>query len=354
MQALFGVIFHFIGGFASGSFYLPYKKVRAWSWESYWLAGGVFSWLIVPLAAAVFTVPAFFEIIKNADRGTLFYTYLMGLLWGIGGLTFGLSMRYLGMSLGMSVALGFCSAFGALVPSFYYNFYPETGKISFTDMLQSKNGVVVLLSVIVCLLGIIVCGRAGMRKEKELTDEIKKEGVQEFNLLKGLIVAPVSGILSACFSFGIEAGRPMAEMAKAASEQNGSSTLFVNNVVFVIILLGGLTTNSVWCIFLNIRNRSYTDYVNPKTPLLANYLFSALAGTTWFLQFFFYGMGETKLGNGASSWILHMASIIVVSNLWGIKFKEWQGVSRKTFKMLTLGVGIILLSVVLGGIAKLL
>jgi L-rhamnose-H+ transport protein len=354
MQALLGVIFHFIGGFASGSFYLPYKKVKQWNWESYWLAGGLFSWLIVPLIAAWLTVPGFTTIIRSADSSTLFYTYLMGLLWGIGGLTFGLSMRYLGMSLGMSVALGFCSAFGALVPSFYYNIYPAADKTSFTDMLQSNSGLVVLLSVIVCLLGIAICGKAGMKKEKELSAEQKAEGVKEFNLTKGLIVATISGILSACFSFGIEAGKPMAEVAKIAAEAKGSSTLFVNNVVFVVILLGGLTTNFIWCIMLNIKNKSYANYTDTKTPLASNYLFAAIAGTTWFLQFFFYGMGETKLGNGASSWILHMASIIIVSNLWGIKFNEWKGVSKQTFNMLLIGVGVILLSVVLGGVAKLL
>jgi L-rhamnose-H+ transport protein len=354
MQALLGVIFHFVGGFASGSFYLPYKKVKQWNWESYWLAGGLFSWLVVPLIAAWLTVPNFISIIHQTDSSTLFYTYLMGLLWGIGGLTFGLSMRYLGMSLGMSVALGFCSAFGALVPSFYYNLYPAADKISFTDMLQSNSGLVVLLSVIVCLLGIAICGKAGMKKEKELSAEQKAEGVKEFNLAKGLIVATISGILSACFSFGIEAGKPMADVAKAAALATKSSTLFVNNVVFVVILLGGLTTNFIWCVILNIQNKSYKNYTDRKTPLAANYLFAAIAGTTWFLQFFFYGMGETKLGNGASSWILHMASIIVVSNLWGIKFNEWKGVSKKTFNLLLLGVGVILLSVVLGGVAKLL
>jgi L-rhamnose-H+ transport protein len=354
MQALLGVIFHCIGGFASGSFYLPYKQVRGWKWESYWLAGGLFSWLIIPFLAAWLTVPGFMEIIRNTDSETLFYTYLMGLLWGVGGLTFGLSMRYLGMSLGMSVALGFCSAFGALVPSIYYNFYPKEGAASFTEMFQSNSGLVVLLSVVVCLIGIAICGKAGMRKEKELPGEEKQKEVKEFNLSKGLLVAIISGVLSACFSFGIEAGKPMAEVAKKTAEAAGRTTLFVNNVVFVVILLGGLTTNFIWCAMLNLRNKSYGDYVNKKTPLANNYLFCAIAGTTWFLQFFFYGMGETKLGNGASSWILHMASIIIVSNLWGIKFNEWKGVSKTTFDTLIKGVGIIILSVVLSGIAKLL
>jgi len=352
MNAILGVIFHFIGGFASGSFYIPYKKVKGWAWESYWIVGGIFSWLIVPLLAAWLTVPNFIEIIKNTEGSVLFYTYLMGLLWGVGGLTFGLSMRYLGMSLGMSVALGFCSAFGALVPSFYYDIYAQEGKTSFTDMLHSNSGLVVLLSVVVCLLGIAICGKAGILKEKELSPDQQKEGVKEFNLSKGLIVATISGILSACFSFGIEAGKPMAEVARLAAEASGSTTLFVNNVVFVVILLGGLTTNFIWCMILNTRNKTFSDYTNSEAPLTTNYVFAALAGTTWFLQFFFYGMGETKLGNGASSWILHMASIIIVSNLWGIKFNEWKGVGKKTFSTLLMGVAVILLSVVLGGVAK--
>jgi L-rhamnose-H+ transport protein len=353
MNALLGVLFHSIGGFASGSFYLPYKRVKGWSWESYWIVGGIFSWLIVPMIAAWLTVPNFIDIIKAADAKVILNTYIMGVLWGIGGLTFGLSMRYLGMSLGMSVALGFCSVFGALVPSIYYNFSPKEGAQSFTDMFSSTGGLVNLLGILVCVIGIAICGKAGMRKEKELSAEQKAETVKEFNLTKGLVIATFSGILSACFSFGIEAGKPMADVAEAAAKAAGTTTLFVNNVTFVVILLGGLTTNFIWCMYLNAKNKTFTDYGNSNTPLTTNYIFSAIAGTTWFLQFFFYGMGETKLGNGASSWILHMSTIIITSNLWGIKFNEWKGVSKPTFATLLIGVLIILLSVVLCGVSKL-
>lgn len=344
MQAILGVLFHFIGGFASGSFYIPYKKVRGWSWESYWIVGGLFSWLVVPFVAALLTVPAFMSIIGNADGNTLLWTYIMGVLWGIGGLTFGLSMRYLGLSLGMSVALGFTSVFGSLVPPLYRDITGANG-ITFTGMLASNSGLLVLAGVFVCLIGIFLCGRAGMLKEKELSPEQKSAGVSEFNLKKGLAVATVSGILSACFNFGIEAGKPMAETAV----QQGSNPLFQNNVIFVVILWGGLTTNFIWCMFLNARNKTFGDYTNSKTPLTGNYLFAAIAGTIWFLQFFFYGMGESKLGNGASSWILHMAFIILVSTMWGFAFKEWKGVSKKTLSTILLGIAIIILSVIIVG-----
>ena len=352
MNAILGVIFHFIGGFASGSFYMPYNKVKGWSWESFWIIGGLFSWLIVPPLAAYLTIPGFAGIIRNSSTTILGTTFLMGTLWGVGGLMYGLGVRYLGMSLGNSVILGFCSAFGALIPSIYYNFNPTPGKVTFTDMLQSSGGQMVLLGVLVCLTGIAVCGKAGMMKEKEVTEDKKKESVKEFSLVKGLIIATISGILSAFFNFGIEAGNSMgvaANEAWKAAHPGQGEFLFRNNVIFVVILWGGLTTNLIWCMILNFRNKSFGDYANKKTPLARNYLFCALAGTTWFLQFFFYGMGESKLGNGASSWILHMAFIILVANMWGIILKEWSGVSKKTKTTIAAGIVIIFLSVLLVG-----
>ncbi len=345
MQVLLGVIFHFIGGFASGSFYMPYKKVKEWNWESYWIVGGLFSWLIVPPLAAWFTVPGFADIIRTAGSETIRYTLLFGVLWGFGGLTYGLGVRYLGMSLGNSVVLGFCSAFGALVPSIYYNFYPAEGKTTLNDLLHTGWGQIVLAGVLVCLLGIYICGRAGMMKEKELPEEEKKKSVAEFNLIKGLAVGIFSGIMSACFNFGIEAGKPMADAAVAS----GMDPLYQNNVTYVVLLWGGLATNFLWTMLLNFRNKSFGDYTNKKTPLFKNYLFSAIAGTTWYLQFFFYGMGESKLGNGASSWILHMAFIILIANMWGIVLKEWSAVRAKTRNTFILGIITILLSVLLVG-----
>lgn len=345
MGVIAGVIFHFIGGFASGSFYIPYKKVQGWAWESYWIVGGFFSWLVIPFVAATLTVPDFIAIIRSTDATTLFWTYFLGVLWGIGGLTFGLSMRYLGISLGMAVALGFCSAFGALIPPVYMDLFGTGMAETFTAMMKSNKGLFVIAGVLICLVGIAICGKAGMMKEKELSADEKKASIKEFDLKKGLIVAIISGILSACMSFAISAGKVMGE----AAEQGGTNPLFRNNVIFVVILLGGFTTNFIWCMLLNARNKTFGNYTNRQTPLRRNYLFAALAGLTWFLQFFFYGMGESKLGNGASSWILHMAFIILVSSIWGIALKEWKGVSKKTFSTIVLGIAIIILSVVIVG-----
>lgn len=359
MNAILGVIFHFIGGFASGSFYMPFKKVKGWHWESFWIVGGIFSWLIVPPLAAYLTIPGFAGIIKQAGTGTLGIAYLFGVLWGIGGLTYGLGVRYLGVSLGSSIILGLCMVFGALIPSIYYNFFPKEGKDTFTMLIHSQWGLTVLAGLALCVIAIIICGKAGMMKEKQLStagsDPHGAAQATEYKFGLGMLVSIVSGILSACFNFGLEAGKPMADAANAAWQAihpGQGNFLYQNNVTYVVVLWGGLTTNFIWCMMLNARNKTFGDYTNKQTPLLKNYIFSALAGTTWFLQFFFYGMGESRLGNGPSSWILHMAFIILVANTWGLVLKEWKGVSKKTKSTITVGIATIILSVLLVGLGN--
>jgi L-rhamnose-H+ transport protein len=352
MQALLGVLFHFIGGFASGSFYMPYKKVKGWSWESFWIVGGLFSWLIAPPVAAYLTIPNFTTIIANASASTLLGTYTMGVLWGIGGLTYGLGVRYLGVSLGSSIILGLCSVFGALIPSFYYQFNPTEGKDTISNLVNNAWGIWVLIGLAICVLGIVICGKAGAMKDADLGNTTKSEANKEFNITKGLILAIVSGVLSACFSFGIEAGNSMGVEANEifkANNPNGGEFLYRNNVIFVVILWGGLTTNFIWCMLLNLKNKTFTDYTSQQAPLVKNYLLCAVGGTTWFLQFFFYGMGESKMGNGASSWILHMSFIILVANMWGLVLNEWKGVTSKTKSTIIIGILTIIASIVIVG-----
>jgi L-rhamnose-H+ transport protein len=359
MQVILGVLFHFIGGFASGSFYIPYKKVKGWHWESYWIVGGLFSWLIVPPLAAWLTIPGFADIIKATGTSTLLITFFFGLLWGIGGLTYGLGVRYLGVSLGSSIILGLCMVFGALIPSIYYDFSPVADKDTFSAMVGSTWGLIVLAGLVVCIIGIIICGKAGTMKERQLkaagTDSHGMETKTEYKFALGMTVAIISGVLSACFNFGLEAGQSLGAVANAewkALHPGEGEFLYRNNVIYVVLLWGGLTTNFIWCMILNARNKTFGDYTNKKTPLFSNYMFAALAGTTWFLQFFFYGMGESKLGNGPSSWILHMAFIILVANMWGIILKEWKGVSKNTSRTIAAGIITIILAVVIVGIGN--
>ncbi len=354
MNALAGVLFHFIGGFASGSFYVPYKKVKDWSWEAMWILGGLFSWIIVPPIAAWLTIPNFWNILTEAGASTLGYTFLFGLLWGIGGLTYGLGVRYLGVSLGSSVMLGLSMVFGSLMPAIYYFFNQAPGKQGIDYFFTTNAGICVMIGLAVCVIGIYLCGRAGFLKEKSLSS-LSTEAKSDYNFGVGIVVAIVSGVLSACFNFGIEAGKPMAEVANdlwKAANPNQGEFLYQNNVTYIVILWGGFATNFIWCLYLLLKNRTFSDYRKASAPLSKNLLLCAVAGTTWYLQFFFYGMGESRLGNGASSWILHMAFIILIANVWGVILKEWKGVNKSTYAAIISGIVIIMLSIGIVGFAK--
>ena len=339
---LLGVIFHWLGGLASGSFYVPYRSVKRWSWETYWLVGGVFSWIVAPWVLGLLMTSDLVGVLAAAPAKTLFWCYLWGMLWGFGGLTFGLTMRYLGMSLGMAIALGYCAAFGTIIPPIYDGIFMQT-------VANTASGRVILLGVAVCLAGIATAGWAGMLKEREMSREQQQEVIQEFNLRKGILVATFSGIMSAGFSFGLRAGDPI----KALALLHGTTTLWQGLPVLVPVLLGGFTTNCAWCLLLNRRNHSGHEYFSSaktKAPMLPNYLFSALAGVTWYFQFFFYTMGETQMGHYKfSSWTLHMASIIIFSSLWGIGLHEWRGASGRTRGLLAMSILVLVLSTVVVG-----
>ena len=339
---LLGVIFHWLGGLASGSFYVPYRGVKRWSWETYWLAGGFFSWIIAPLVMGSILTNDLFAVLRQAETSTLFWCYFWGMMWGLGGLTFGLTMRYLGMSLGMAVALGYCAAFGTLMP-------PIFDGVFVSSVLGTTSGQVILLGVAICLSGIAFAGKAGISKEREMSAEQKVEVIKEFNLRKGILVATFSGVMSACFSYGLRAGDPI----KMITMTHGTKVLWQGLPVLVPVLLGGFTTNFLWCAALNIRNKSGHEYVSSRrtqAPMLPNYLLCALAGVTWYLQFFFYSMGETQMGTYKfSSWTLHMASIIIFSSLWGIALHEWRGSSLRTQRWLAVSLGVLVLSTMVVG-----
>jgi L-rhamnose-H+ transport protein len=380
MNPILGVLFHWIGGFAAGSFYVPYKKVRNWSWETYWLVGGVFSWIIMPSLLAVLMTSDLSGVLGAQSASTLFWAYFFGALWGVGGLTFGLSIRYLGMSLGMGVALGYCAAFGTLMPPLLKIFMPQVPVAE--DILQiaaTFPGKVTLLGVAVCLVGIGIAALAGLTKEREMSATEKKAAIAEFNFPKGIAVATFSGIMSACFAFALTAANPIGDASLAA----GTGAIWTGLPKLVVVLLGGFTTNVVWCSYLNFKNRTAYQYVatrvrpehasagatggehgpatggtavldRPATdlrvPVLGNYLFSALAGITWYLQFFFYTMGETQMGKfGFASWTLHMASIIIFSTMWGWILREWKGASRKAHVLIGAGIALLIISTLIIG-----
>ena len=365
-----GVVLHAIGGLMSAIFYLPYRKVKFWAWESYWIVGGIFSWIIAPWIIASLAVPNLLTTLAHAPRKSVLLSYLFGMLWGIGGAMFGLTVRYLGFALGTAMALGYCAAFGTLLPAVFTGEFSglnaefiRQAVLNFKEIISSKSGMVVMAGVMTCLVGIVISGIAGVSKERELPDQEKKASIKEFSFKKGVWVATVCGIMSACMSYGFAAGKPIASLAVA----NGAPELWKNLPVLIVVLAGGFTTNLIWCLALNLRNKSLGDYFKtqhrenttpaqenvPATatvPILANYLLCAVGGTLWYLQFFFYGMGTTKMGKyDFSSWTLHMASIMIFGTLVGLALSEWKGVSRKTSWTMVLGLLVLIASTVVIG-----
>lgn len=324
-----------IGSICASSFYVPIRKVKNWSWESYWIVQGVFSWVIVPVLFAWLTVPSgtLSSIIDTAPGSSKLLAILFGALWGIGGLTFGLSMRYLGVALGQSISLGLCAAIGTLIPPV----------VSGQNLFASKSGILIFMGVIISLVGISIIGYAGGLKAKSMTDEAKKAAIKEFALKKGVMIAVLAGVMSACFNFGLSFGKPIQDAALGS----GTNSLFAKNPVIMFVTFGGFVTNLIYCAFLNIKNGTGKDYLSvPRPVLLNNIIFSAIGGTLWYLQFFFMGMGESKLPVSmiAFSWSILMAMNIAFSNIWGILLKEWKGASNKTIAILVAGILILVLS----------
>ncbi|MDR3194698.1 MAG: L-rhamnose/proton symporter RhaT [Tannerella sp.] len=338
MNTLIGLVIIAIGSFGQSSSYVPINKVKEWSWESFWLTQGLFAWLIFPLLGALLAVPEGSSLaqVLAVDPPAALKALGFGVLWGIGGLTFGLSMRYLGVALGQSIALGTCSAFGTVIPAIMKG----------TDLFHG-SGLILLAGVCITLAGISVIGYAGSLRARNMTEEEKKAAVKDFALTKGMLVALLAGVMSACFALGLEAGEPLVV--------SGGSELFKTLPATLMVTCGGFLTNAIYCLYQNGKNRTFGDY--GKTSLLPNNLaFCALAGLLWYCQFFGLGMGKSFLEPGsvmmAFSWCILMALNVTFSNVWGIVLKEWKGVSRTTILVLVAGLVVLIFSLIFPNLFK--
>lgn len=339
MNTLIGLLIIAIGSLGQSSSYVPIKKVKTWAWESFWLVQGIFAWLVFPYLGALLAVPeghTLGEVLASGD-GAAMKAILFGALWGVGGLTFGLSMRYLGVALGQSIALGTCSAFGTLIPAL----------MAGTDIFHGP-GLVLLIGVSVAIAGIAVIGFAGSLRAQNMTEEQKKAAVKDFALGKGLMVALLAGVMSACFSLGLEAAEPI----KEAAVKMGSAALYAGLPAILLITLGGFVTNAVYCLFQNVKNNTLKDYFGvPTNVLINNALFCALAGVLWYSQFFGLALGKSFLVPGSAmmafSWSILMSLNVTFSNVWGIILKEWKGVTNTTILVLISGMAILILSLII-------
>ena len=346
-----GLLYHWTGGLSAASCYLPFRGIKRWSWEIYWFIQGCFSWIVAPAIVGLALVPELPTILHSASLATLGYAFFWGAMWGIGGLLFGLGVRYLGIALGYAVALGFSTAFGTFVPPLF------SGQLR--TIREERSGQVTLIGVAICLLAIAVTGWAGHRKERELAGHEAEEaaspgGHGEFHFGRGLLVATLAGTFSACFAYGLSAAKPISDATRVSLLSHGRSDLWQSLPALVVVLWGGWATNALWCAALLIRNRSVAQFLHVPQGgnkiLTGNYLFAASAGLLWYGQFLFYSMGQTRMGPyDFASWTLHMAGTILFATLWGAVLHEWRGATGKTKLVATAGLALLLLSTVVVG-----
>ena len=342
MEILIGLLIIAIGSFCQSSSYVPIKKVKEWSWESFWLIQGVFAWLVFPFLGSLLGVPQESRLFDLWGAGGAGMSIFYGILWGVGGLTFGLSMRYLGVALGQSISLGTCAGFGTLLPALFAG----------TNLFEG-NGLILLLGVCITLAGIAIIGYAGSLRSKNMTEEEKRAAVKDFALTKGLLVALLAGVMSACFALGLDAGTPIKEAALAG----GVEALYAGLPVIFLVTLGGFCTNAAYCIWQNIKNKTGKEYLSVKGSVLTNnLLFCALAGVLWYSQFFGLEMGKSFLTDSpvllAFSWSILMSLNVTFSNVWGILLKEWKGVSNTTIAVLILGLVVLISSIIVVAMAQ--
>ena len=328
-----GMILFTCGGLAGAVFALPFKRVKNWAYESYWLFYAIFGLVLFPWALALLTVPNLKEVLTEAPAGVLIRCAGFGALWGLGGLTWGLMIRYLGIGLGLAIGCGLCSATGTLIPPIV------TGRMG--DLVKDTGSVVVLLGVLGSLAGIAFVGLAGKSKEGELSEEEKKRAVAEFDFKKGMLVALFSGIASAGMNFGLQSG----DVLQQAAVRGGTLSTWQGMPVLVVVLLGGFAVNAVWCLMQNVKNRTLGDYGKGGSLVGTNIVFAGLAGVIWAMQFVCQKVGEPAMGDVAYiGFAIVMGSAIFFSSLVGILLGEWKGVGQKTKILLGLGIATLLFS----------
>ncbi|MCR5473368.1 MAG: rhamnose/proton symporter RhaT [Prevotella sp.] len=336
MEIVIGLIIIAIGAFCQSSCYVPINKIKDWSWESYWIVQGVFAWLLLPLLGALLAVPAghsLFELFTAEQSFNIWMTILFGVLWGVGGLTFGLSMRYLGVALGQSIALGTCAGLGTIMGPVLLNiFFPEQDPLS-------KLTFSVILGVVVTLVGIAIIGVAGSMKSAGLSEEEKKAAVKDFNFPKGLTIALLAGFMSGCFNVGLTFG--------ADIKFTETQEMFAALPATFLVTLGGFVTNAIYCFYQNQKNKTWGDY-KKGSVWGNNVVFCLLAGGLWYSQFFGLSLGQSFFEKGGTMFVLSfcilMALNVVFSNVWGIILKEWKGCSNKTISVLIAGIAVLIIS----------
>ncbi|MDB6095602.1 MAG: RhaT l-rhamnose-proton symport 2 [Verrucomicrobia bacterium] len=338
VSPLLGVGMHAIGAFFAATCYTPQKKVRGWSWQSYWITQATFCWLLLPLIGAYLTIPDLMAVLREAPTSAMRNSFLLGVAYGVGGTAFGISIRYIGFSLTYAIAVGLSSVLGTLVPPLV--------KGTLGDVLHKPGSMWIMGGIVVGIMGIAMAGWAGRLKEKDLSARDQRG---DFSLSKGLMLSLLAGVLSAVYGFALEAGEPIAAVASA----HGAG-VFRGNVVYIFSNTGAYVTTSVYCWYLHVRHKTAGELVNlPAGPerarLSVNFAMAAVTGLFWYGQFFFYNLGHVRMGAkfAFTSWAIHMIMLALFSNVMGVVLKEWRNCRRLTHATIALAIVVLVFAVLM-------
>ncbi len=346
-NSFLGIGLHSVGALFAASCYTPQKKTKLWAWEIYWISQATFAWFLLPLAGAVLallTMPDYFQFLSTCPKDVMLKSFLWGVVYGTGGLAFGLAIRYVGFSLTYSLAIGISATLGTILPLFWA---PNDGFVYKLDTLfNNRIGLIVLGGIVLAVSGIFICGYAGFLRERS-----GNSSAQSFSFKRGVPMVIVAGVLSAMFQYALQAGEPLAQAAAV----NGAPELLASNVVYPFSHGGAWVTNLIWCIWLIRRNRTVTQFVrlpgDAYGGLPLYYLMAFFSGLFWYLQFFFYGMAHLFLGDTFkfTSWVIHMSLLILFSNIYGKLFREWEGASALPRRIVHGGMLVIVIAAIIIG-----
>jgi L-rhamnose-H+ transport protein len=338
ISILAGIGWHTVGAACAASFYAPIEKVKKWSWETTWAIAGLFSWILLPIGISLILLPNFHAFYASQPNSLLLRIALFGAMWGVGNVSYGLTMRHLGMSLGIGVAIGVTLVVGTLVPPMLHG--------QFMAKFATRGGLWSVAGILVALVGVAIVSYAGHQKEEKLGAETK-----EFNVMLGLALAVMCGIFSAGFSFGLDAATPL----RAAALQLGISPLYARLPSYVLIMGGGAIINMAYC-FIRLAFKKdislRADLAQPGPILLKNGALAATAGIMWYLQFFFYSWGEANIPVRLDyvNWMLHMSLYVLCGGLVGLALGEWAGVGSRPIRILWAGILVIIAAANLVGL----
>jgi len=335
---LAGIGWHFVGAAFAASFYAPIGKVKNWSWETTWAVAGFFSWILLPLSLSYLLLPDFYAFYASQPAGLLLTVAFFGAMWGVGNVSYGLTMRHLGMSLGIGVAIGVTLVAGTLEPLISH------GRLS--TLFTTRSGLWSLAGIIVALLGVAIVSYAGHRKEEQMGAEVK-----EFNVMLGLALAVMCGIFSSGFAIGLDKATPLLDAARKV----GVCPLFARVPGFVPIMGGGAIVNFAYCLTRLVFKKDLSlraDLAQPGPTLLKNAAMAASGGIMWYLQFFFYSCGEANIPKQLDyvNWMLHMSLYVLCGGFVGLALGEWVGVGSRPIRLLWAGILVIIAAANLVGL----